>query len=687
MGAGVVRIASGAAANSERRVAEAIAVLGDESTAERVAVLLKTDAAWVDAVLEQLTEDGLIEGGRLCLPTVRQRLLRDMSYDVRRILFHRAAGLLHEHRASAGVVAELLLGAGHAQFAWATDVLRAAAEQARRDDRLDSALQYLELAYGVTRRAADRAAISAQSAAIESQVNPSTATRSFTRVTAAARTGLLEHRTLPCVIRYQLWHGCLDDAEHALTLLARSPDTSAPAGTDEVDFLQAWLAYSYPDLARPRRPAGGVAGAPRAGARSAPALAATVLSAIVTGADQGEVAAGAQRILAGHRLSAATVDALTVAVESLILVDRLPAAASWCDVLLAEAQARHGPAWKAIFAGLRADIALRQGDLATAERSATLALNQIPAKNLGTMVGGPIAILVSALTAAGRLAEARTQLARAVPESLFRSRFGLGYLHARGHLALAEGRVEDAITDFRTCGDLMRRWDIDLPGLVPWRNDLAEAYLRRGEPDRAKYFASSHLARLTRADAHPTGGVSLRLLAAARDRRQRLELLRESEAIARVSGDKLEIARVLAALAEAYRVLETPGLEPAHRSRTLGRQVARMARECGAARQYVEPHRPALLEQNSLAATQQAAADRLSPAEARVARLAADGARNRDIADALGVTISTVEQHLTRAYRKLNVARRSELRYVLRLARPATAASTPSNPRPADPAA
>ena len=55
----------------------------------------------------------------------------------------------------------------------------------------------------------------------------------------------------------------------------------------------------------------------------------------------------------------------------------------------------------------------------------------------------------------------------------------------------------------------------------------------------------------------------------------------------------------------------------------------------------------------------------LSPAERRVADLAALGRRNREIADALHITPSTVEQHLTRVYRKLSVARRGELRFVL----------------------
>ena len=55
-------------------------------------------------------------------------------------------------------------------------------------------------------------------------------------------------------------------------------------------------------------------------------------------------------------------------------------------------------------------------------------------------------------------------------------------------------------------------------------------------------------------------------------------------------------------------------------------------------------------------------ADVLTRAEQRVAELAAAGNTNRQIAENLFITVSTVEQHLTKIYRKLNVRSRSGLR-------------------------
>ena len=53
--------------------------------------------------------------------------------------------------------------------------------------------------------------------------------------------------------------------------------------------------------------------------------------------------------------------------------------------------------------------------------------------------------------------------------------------------------------------------------------------------------------------------------------------------------------------------------------------------------------------------------DALTPSERRVVERAAAGASNREIAQALFVTVKTVEMHLGHAYRKLGIASRSEL--------------------------
>ncbi len=58
--------------------------------------------------------------------------------------------------------------------------------------------------------------------------------------------------------------------------------------------------------------------------------------------------------------------------------------------------------------------------------------------------------------------------------------------------------------------------------------------------------------------------------------------------------------------------------------------------------------------------------DTLTPREMEVARLAAQGKRNSEIARDLHISVRTVETHLANIYAKLNVRSRAELGHLIR---------------------
>jgi DNA-binding CsgD family transcriptional regulator len=156
-----------------------------------------------------------------------------------------------------------------------------------------------------------------------------------------------------------------------------------------------------------------------------------------------------------------------------------------------------------------------------------------------------------------------------------------------------------------------------------------------------------------------THGMTLHVLAAASELRERPRLLRESVAILEASGDRLLLASALVELSRTYQTIGDSDL-----ARTTARRAWRLATECRAEVLYrdLTPrfHKASLDNTLELRATVPGLKT-LTDAERRVAALAAVGYTNREISGKLYITISTVEQHLTRIYRKLNVRQRSDL--------------------------
>ncbi|WP_131743081.1 helix-turn-helix transcriptional regulator, partial [Actinomadura roseirufa] len=304
----------------------------------------------------------------------------------------------------------------------------------------------------------------------------------------------------------------------------------------------------------------------------------------------------------------------------------------------------------AFFAAARAEIALRVGDLPGALREAQSALARLGAASWGVAVGYPLGTLVLAATRAGEHDEAAKYLAMSVPEAMFQSRHGLHYLYARGHHHLAAGHAHAALADFLSCGDLIRTWGLDTAGPVPWRTDAAEAWLRLGNRDQARRLIRE---QLSRTDGR---GPALRLLAAASPPGRRLPLLTEAVDLAEASGDRFEQARVLADLSRVHATGNR------RRARLLLRQALHVATMCG-----MRPLAQELLSvQADLGGAESMTDDpdgiaSLTDSERRVASLAVLGHTNREIAAKLYITPSTVEQHLTRIYRKLGIRRRKDL--------------------------
>ncbi|MFI6024467.1 helix-turn-helix transcriptional regulator [Amycolatopsis magusensis] len=648
------------------RVARAVAVLGGQGSPEALAALAVTDPDVVRQSCAALTAAGLLGDGVFRHPVGRQAVLDDLGPDDRIDLHRRAARLLHEQGALALTVAGHLIEAADVDPPWAVTVLLEAAEQALLSDRMELAADALRLAHRASLGDADRAAIRARLAYAEWQVNPAAAAEHLDPLVAAMRADQLNRRDCMVLIRQLLWHGRADEAMDLLDRLRGSVAEQHPEAAAELRHTELWLTSVHPPLARRSRPP------VRPGAEPAlvtpkadPGLQSTAMLADMLARGRSHEALDrAELVLRDIDLNRSTSwaeESAMLALLVLISAGQAKSAAEWCDRLLGAAEGRRAPVWRAMFASARATIAVRQGELAAAAEHAEVALNQLARKSWGVAIGLPLGSLILAKTRMGRFEEAAQLLTYTVPDAMFGSRYGLPYLYARGNYYLATNHHHAALADFLSCGELMQGWRLEVSGLVPWRTSAAEAWLRLGNLEQARLLVHDQLAQ-PGTDGFRTRGASLRLLAALSPSPRRLSLLTEALELFESAGDCYEQARVLVDLSRVHYEADDK-----RRARKVFRRAWHLAKVCDA-----QPLCAELLSASSDLSTGAGAGEdsagitSLTSSERRVAALAVIGYTNREIAGKLHITASTVEQHLTRVYRKLNVKRRNDLPLDLR---------------------
>ncbi|MGA5130222.1 AAA family ATPase [Streptomyces olivoreticuli] len=660
------------------RTARGIALLGDAGSLPLLSGLVGVEEGVVRQSVAALGEVGLLQDTRFRRDEVRAILLDDLPHEELGLLHRRAARLLHEQGAGPTEVARQLLSheAAAPDEDWVPRVLRDAALLALAEDRAEFAVRCLQLA---RRHCADeRESLIIQATLADAlwRVKPLTQVQRLQPLAAPAREGLLPPRHALRVALGLMRIGSLDDAAAAIgqvsSTLAQTPGSELDG---ELRAIGLALSCAYPDSPELRRfqEAWGsarrpdhAAGTPDGTTAEGPGIAAlTALRGVLKDSADDEAVRDAVRdaeqVLDSTRLSEGTAYALRAALRTLIYADRLGTAATWCDRVLVEAARCSTQAWSAGFSAIRGQIALRGGRLTDAVRHGECALEQLPMRGWGVVVGMPVAVLVNAHTAMGDHDAAGELLARPVPEALFRTRFGLHYLYARGMHQLATGRHQAALADLRGCGEKMAAWDLDSPSVLPWRLGMAETWLELGNREEAARLAQEQLDL-----AHPslprTRGSALRVLAATRPVAEQPALLQQSLDLLRRSDSWYGMARAMAQLARAHKQLGD-----LDKSWLMTRRAWRLADGCGAKELSHSLQRPPGRATTTGAATAPADGEAaaafaaLSDAERRVAALAASGYTNREIAAKLFITVSTVEQHLTRVYRKINISHRQDL--------------------------
>lgn len=635
------------------RVAGAISVIVEPSRFALLGRLVGAAPDRVAVAMRVLTEIGLVEAGRMRHPIIAGAVLNTLSAADRSELRWRAADLLKACGADSLTIAEHFVASGRFDDPSAVPYLvegaQQALQQALEEGYLRRATELLRLAYQVDTDVQRRVEILALLLRAEWRVDLGASLGHLSELTDAMLSGQLRgrHATMPII--FLLVQGRVAEVCSVLSRLAADlPPDSGPSW--KFEMMQTWLADLYPGIFRRAAGESRTNGPPTVPPR---AIGYRLLEHFQSTHHQGATAerlVQADEALWQQPLTEINLLPFILALRTMVSAERLEEAERRCRGLMLTCLDLQAPTWHALFGAIAAEIALRRGSLSVAATRAAAALELVPVAEWGVLAGVPLGTLLTAQTLQGKHDEAARTLALPVLDMMFETPFGLFYLLARGRHYVERGLAQVALDDFQAVGDLLDQWGMEQTGALPWRTEMAAAHLQLGDREVAARYAREQLRRIGQDGHLRVRGRTLRLLAATRELRLRPAVLRDAVDVLHRSGDKFELASALAALHDAYTQLGEAG-----RARTVARKANSIKQAFFAEQPTRQVGAPDVLEETEVDMLM------LSDAERRVAKFAAKGLTNREIAGRLYLTTSTVEQHLTRIYRKLGVSSRVQL--------------------------
>jgi DNA-binding CsgD family transcriptional regulator len=266
-------------------------------------------------------------------------------------------------------------------------------------------------------------------------------------------------------------------------------------------------------------------------------------------------------------------------------------------------------------------------------------------------------VLAHTLIERGAFEEAMRALEMPDPEPWIKTVPYAMLLEARARIHIAAGDLDAAATDLEGAGELMMAMGAEQP-FCPWRARLGFVRARQGDVDAGREQVEVGLAQARAADVPRPLGIALHA-------RGLVDRMDGGDGLADLNGAVEALAGV-GARSDHSRVLVDLGSslladDRREEARATLREAGDLARRIGAdevAERADYGLRRAGGRPSAGAVTRPGG---LTGSELRVARLAAQGLTNAQIASELVVTPHTVRFHLGRAYRKLDVTGRDEL--------------------------
>jgi DNA-binding CsgD family transcriptional regulator len=640
-----------------RALARVVAVLG-ESPVARAAAMAGLSSVQVGRAADALVAAGIFRTGRplaFAHPLLRAALNSTLSAAERSEAHARAARLLERDGAGAELVATHLLGVDAAEDDWAVRTLMAAGQAALERGAPEAAAAFQRRALEEAPTSARRGAVLLALGITEELEGEPAALDHLREAWQLAATADDRVAAARCLGRALMHRG---DFEAAVEILRT---TRAGMTTSERELRLA-LESELVEASRYVRSAVGPARRRKLESTvrgDSPGervlLAALAFDAFGEARPAAETTRLAEGALHDSLLDESLIT-LYAALVPLVGLDRFDVAEHWLRRALEHAEHRSSALGRALATAWLAKVHVARGKLAVADATAGDALYRCD--EYAVPIPLPIALAVRAeVRIAQGAADAAVQeiAARQLPEAVERLPHVVELEIQRARAHLAGGDPSRALAAARLCGERMEAFRSVTPATVPWRSTAALALLALGEREEARRLADAELALARRVGTPRV--LARSLLASARVEGDTGEpLLRKAVAAVKGSGSQLMFAQASTELGaalrrrgrrtEARRHLRD-GLDVAVRLGAHG--VAEQAR----AELAVAGGRPRRERISGPEA--------LTPSERRVALLAAEGKSNRQIAQALVVTVKAVEFHLGNVYRKLDVRSRHAL--------------------------
>ena len=644
-------------------IARAAAILGDGSELRYAAALAELDLLVAGRAASRLVAVDLFRASdpiEFFHPVVRSAVYDTIDAGTRILLHRRAAEILAAAGAPPEQAAGHLLQVAPAGDSSVVHALRIAADRAMASGAYTTAVDYLRRALAEPPEGERRFDVLLELGLAERRIGAPDAVRRLetaihgaSEPTGRARAALEYGRTLYYANR-------LTDAIRVLT------EASDALGDDDPDLKERfdadiigsarWVADHYPLAAQ--RLAVIDESKLRGGPGTAELLAALAVDEAVRCGSREQATRRAREALAMGVLEDEEAIGYYHAVNALFMAGETEEACAAYEPAVRRARLRGDPFALSNLLGFLAYIRLRLGRLLDAEVDLREGLElSRAAAEASTAFQWHVGTLAEVLIERGELEEAGALVESACLDDQPANNMQLFFLRgARGRLHLLAHEPEKALADFQTIIDVAAAGGAFNPVWIPARSLAALCLHQLGRDAEAAALIEKEL-DFARVWGAPVGiAVSLRTLGLVTGGPAGLAMLEEAVERLEPTPARVEHARALveygAALRRSKQRAEArerlrEGVEIAHRLGALA-LVAQANDELAAT-----GARPRKVVQTGL--------ETLTASERRVAQLAAEDMSNKDIAQALFVTVKTVEVHLSSVYRKLDISSRRQL--------------------------